>query len=467
MRIASIVVNIIGVVLVLCTLSLNYGCKATVHYTIPSDTTTERPVAKEIHMPADSGSYVYARIKNFKTVSGFYSSREYRPAWIISDHTSALADSMISFIGDAFYYGLRPYQYHFDEIEILQKGLKGEENLQRMDALLTDAFLLLASDLKYGITGTTDKHNDSSAVLLLQEIMEKGGLIQALESREPQHAGYKLLKKGLRAVRDTTDIEVVGGPSTFNKIQLFEVNLERWRLESTPFKGRFIFINIPSFRFQLLEGDSVGLESKVIVGTPETPTPLVTSMIECFVIYPYWHVPRKIAVEEYLPLIQKDTSFITRNNFDILDRNGKVISHDTIDWTKFNKNYFPVVLRQREGPDNSLGVIKFVFDNPYAVFLHDTNTKRLFNNKYRAFSHGCIRMEKAIELAHYLMTGSLHITSDIVRDNLRQKKRFTVQLKHPIPIYLRYFTLEFKDNALFHYPDLYQKDPVLLKKMYP
>jgi murein L,D-transpeptidase YcbB/YkuD len=244
------------------------------------------------------------------------------------------------------------------------------------------------------------------------------------------------------------------------KIQSVNVNLDRWRQEKTSFGRRYVYINIPSFMLRVIENDTVIFSSKVIVGAVETPTPDISSVIECFTIYPYWHVPRKIAVEEYLPVIQKDTTFITRNNFEVLDRKGKVLNPDSIDWAKYHKNYFPVVLRQREGEENSLGIIKFVFDNPYAVYVHDTNAKRLFSSSRRAFSHGCIRMERAVELAHYLVNGSLKNKSKVVEKYIKEKQRHTVNLRTPMPIFIRYFTAEVVNNEFLHHKDVYNKDEV-------
>jgi murein L,D-transpeptidase YcbB/YkuD len=208
----------------------------------------------------------------------------------------------------------------------------------------------------------------------------------------------------------------------------------------------------------VVQDDSIVFSSRIIVGTTETPTPQISSIIECFTIYPYWHVPRKIAVEEYLPVIQKDTSFIARNNFDILNRKGKVLNPDSIPWSTYHKNYFPVILRQREGEENSLGIVKFLFDNPYAVYLHDTNAKKLFRNSKRAFSHGCIRMERAIDLAHYLVTGSITKKSGVIEKYIKVRERHTVNLKPLMPVYIRYFTAETVNEKLHLYKDIYGKD---------
>jgi murein L,D-transpeptidase YcbB/YkuD len=142
------------------------------------------------------------------------------------------------------------------------------------------------------------------------------------------------------------------------------------------------------------------------------------------------------------------------------------VDPDTLDWKNFNINNFPVLLRQREGIDNSLGILKFVFDNPYAVFLHDTNARRLFQNKDRALSHGCIRMEKAIDFAHYLVTGNAGEKSAMVERFLKQKQRHSLDLANPIAIHVRYITAEVKGDQIYVYKDLYKKDRAVIESLY-
>jgi murein L,D-transpeptidase YcbB/YkuD len=237
--------------------------------------------------------------------------------------------------------------------------------------------------------------------------------------------------------------------------------MERWRWETPDLDQRYIWINVPSFQLHVIDKGQTILESRIIVGKPESPTPVLNSLVECITLYPYWYIPRKIAIEEYLPEIQKDTSFLMQNNFDVLDRKGNILDPATLDWQRFTTKYFPVSLRQREGSENSLGVIKFIFDNPYAVFLHDTNTKSLFRKKTRMFSHGCIRMEKAIELANYL-------TRDpkLIESKLQLKERWTINLDNPIAIYTRYFTCEYIHDELNFYDDIYGLDQAIIDTLY-
>jgi murein L,D-transpeptidase YcbB/YkuD len=129
-----------------------------------------------------------------------------------------------------------------------------------------------------------------------------------------------------------------------------------------------------------------------------------------------------------------------------------------VQWLRFSANYFPLLLRQREGPDNALGVIKFMFDNPYSVYLHDTNNRELFRRDRRAFSHGCVRVENAIALAHYLVTGKPNFKSKQVDKYLEQKQAHQINLQAPIAIYIRYFTCAYENNVFKEFNDVYGLD---------
>lgn len=423
----------------------------------------------------DSSIALYKGLSKLESLIEFYKMRDNHPVWALKGERSGLGDSMVQFIRNIRFYGLLPRNYHLEELSDKDGSGKNKIDPLRRDVLLTDAFLSVAKDLKRGRLRQSTTTDDSLQRLLLDSVVQRGGLKQGLESQEPGFSPYLSLKRGLHALLDTIrPIDralLLGGVSIdsiplHQKIQAIEVNMERWRWERSGLGGRYIFINIPAFMASIFEADTLVFESRVIVGKPQNPTPQLSSNIQCFITYPYWHVPRKIAIEELLPIIKKDRGYIERNNFDVLDRRGALLNPDSLNWDKFHKNNFPVSLRQREGVDNSLGVLKFVFDNPFAVYLHDTNARRLFQNKARAFSHGCIRMEKAVEFAHYLVTGDIHERSPVVEKFLKEKKRHSVDLKNPIHIHVRYFTAEVKGGQLLLYNDLYEKDRVLIKMLY-
>lgn len=428
------------------------------------------PVVMEKQEPlivqTDTSLSLFTGLRQKASVAKYYQIFGGDPVWVEGRQFSRLADSMLLVIRHAQYYGLPRSLYHLSELENLSQH-SGHVNTVRKELLLTDAFLSFSGDLKFGLRNPKQKQNeDSLRINLLSKVLSNGDLLKILESQEPKYEGYHSLKEGLRMILDSAKVYDIDSVSMFERIRLISINMERWRRETETLGSRYIFINIPSFMLDVVSEDSIAFSSKVIVGTQDTETPILSSLVECFSIYPYWHVPRKISVDEYLPILKKDTTFLRRNNFDVLDHKGNVLDPDSVAWNTFNQNYFPVVLRQREGTENSLGIIKFIFDNPYAVYLHDTNAKRLFKSTSRAFSHGCIRMEKAVELAHYLVTGSVGEESKTISKYLKQKQQRWIDLKSPIPIYTRYFTCDYKNGVLHVYKDIYCKDRQLYDLIY-
>jgi murein L,D-transpeptidase YcbB/YkuD len=206
------------------------------------------------------------------------------------------------------------------------------------------------------------------------------------------------------------------------------MNTVRW-LRCASRQSPVFVVNIPSANLLVLHNEKVLLQSKVIVGKRATPTPTLTSTITEVVLYPYWMVPNKIATRELLPLIQHNTGYLAANNMQVLNKAGKVVDPYTINWNSLSISYFPYVLRQSTGCDNSLGIVKLNFYSPYSVYLHDTPWKVLFNFNKRYFSHGCMRVEKAIELAHFLLK-----ENTIAIDTLEEKGCLLHQAPLPIPI---------------------------------
>ncbi len=424
-----------------------------------------------LKMPDTLNAYVYGGVSNQQMVFQFYNSNQFKLIWF-NDSLPGLADSLKHFIRSVRFHGLLAKDYHYTELERLDKELTAEILIYRKDVLLTDAFFLLASDLKYGRLGKSIKPANADSLMfgVLNQAIERNEICKMLETLEPDRREYQSLKASLREILNAVDSSsrtILLSGITFDmdevhkNVQLLEVNMERWRTEVSFPADRYIRVNIPSYYLQVFERDQVVLESKTIVGKHETATPTFSSLVECITLYPYWHVPRSISVNEYLPAIKKDTSFLTKNNFDVLDRKGNVINRDSLDWHKYHKNNFPFTLRQREGKENSLGVIKFVFDNPYSVFLHDTNAKRLFSKPKRSLSHGCIRVEKAIELTKYLVP-----KPEIIDKQLALKERWTINLTKPVPIHIRYFTCANVNGVLEFYDDIYHLDSEIVRKLY-
>jgi len=242
--------------------------------------------------------------------------------------------------------------------------------------------------------------------------------------------------------------------------------MERWRWED-PFPKMYSLVNIPAFNLIVVEADTIVLQSAVVCGKPETQTPLLKSKIDHMLIYPYWNVPYSIAWKEILPAVQRDTTYIRRKNFEVIGKNNTVMDYTKLPWRRYTKDYLPVKFRQRIGEENSLGVVKFNFANPYGVYLHDTNSRRYFKTSSRAQSHGCIRLEKFSEFADLLIRDdSVHYTHDSLQVYFAKQEQRKLRLKKPMPIYIRYYTAWADSTGLKLYLDVYRKDEEMMKMIY-
>jgi murein L,D-transpeptidase YcbB/YkuD len=204
----------------------------------------------------------------------------------------------------------------------------------------------------------------------------------------------------------------------------------------------------------------------VIVGAAKTRTPLLTSEISNFITYPQWTVPYSIIFKEMLPQIQKSTDYLRKQNLMVVDKNDSIIDPTTINWSKLSKKRFPYLLKQRQGDDNSLGVLKFNFVNKYSVYLHDTNARWLFSKSARALSHGCVRVKEWEKLSHFLVKNdSVKYHPDTLRSWIKRQEKHVVYGFRKIPIFIRYYTCEGSDGKVKFYDDIYGEDKIL-RQMY-
>jgi murein L,D-transpeptidase YcbB/YkuD len=246
------------------------------------------------------------------------------------------------------------------------------------------------------------------------------------------------------------------------------MNMERWRWEPESFEKRHMIVNLPAYKMTVWEEDTIVMESKIVCGAVKTQTPELDSKMNQIVLYPYWTVPYTIAWKEILPHVKKDSSYLRKNRYEVLDRNKKVIDPKTINWSKYGKGNLPYQFRQMTGDDNALGIMKFEFYNPYAVYMHDTNAKKYFKTETRAYSHGCMRLEKYMELAHFLLRDdSVKYPKDTFDVWVQQDTQRRINLRKPLPIHVRYFTCAVDtDGVVELHTDIYLRDERMMKVLY-
>ncbi|HAP01565.1 MAG TPA: hypothetical protein DCQ93_06545 [Bacteroidetes bacterium] len=247
--------------------------------------------------------------------------------------------------------------------------------------------------------------------------------------------------------------------SPADRIKQISLTLDQWRAEPDSFPLRYIFVNLPSFHLDYTVDDTVRLFSKIICGEPPHHlSPVLNGKVGYFILFPYWYVPFSIATKEILPHLQRDTAYLRKHNMDVLNQSREIIDASKIAWKKYSKKYFPFIIRQREGEDNSLGVVKFIFNNKYGIYMHETDARGLFKKDYRALSHGCIRIEKAVALAYQLAKiDSVKYPTDSISTWFGKKMKKQVNLKETVPVYIRYNLCEVVNGKIVFYEDIYRE----------
>jgi murein L,D-transpeptidase YcbB/YkuD len=209
---------------------------------------------------------------------------------------------------------------------------------------------------------------------------------------------------------------------------------------------------------------------KIIVGTAYQKTPVFSGKMTYIEMNPFWNVPHSIATEETLEKIQKDPGFLARENMKVFAAgpDGEAVNPASIDWSALSANNFPYRLRQEPGPRNPLGRIKFMFPNKHSVYLHDTSDPQLFRKERREFSHGCIRIEKPMEMAEFVMRGSKEWTIEKIKAVLKTKETTVANLPAPIPVHILYFTAWGNGDGTIHFlEDIYRRDERLNRALQP
>ena len=246
------------------------------------------------------------------------------------------------------------------------------------------------------------------------------------------------------------------------RIEQIALNLERWRWLPRDLPNRYIFVNIPEMRLDIYEGDRVPLSMRVVVGKPDSQTPIFNDEMTHVVFSPYWNVPPGIAEGETLPAMMSDPDFLAKNNMEVVDAAGTVVDPSTIDLADPTSYRF----RQRPGAGNSLGLVKFMFPNQYSVYLHDTPADSLFERATRSFSHGCVRVEDPVALAEYLLADRQEWTREKITEAMHAGQEKTVKLKTPIPVYLGYWTAGVRPDGTVQFrKDVYDIDAHLTTRL--
>jgi len=265
-----------------------------------------------------------------------------------------------------------------------------------------------------------------------------------------------------------TTLAQLNTPLSFRVRQL-ELALERWRRLPYDSSRPAIVLNLPEFRLRAFNpGHHLELEMKIVIGRAhKLETPLLSSELDTVLFRPYWNVPFSIQRKELVPDIARDPSYISKNDFELVTPKGVVVAEDAAPEELLSDlRSGKLLLRQRPGPKNALGLVKFVFPNEYDVFMHDTPAKSLFARARRDFSHGCIRLEKAEDLAEWVLREESGWPRDRILAAMQGTETFSVKLNHSIPVTVMYATAVVLENGEVHFfEDIYGEDAVLEKEL--
>jgi murein L,D-transpeptidase YcbB/YkuD len=245
----------------------------------------------------------------------------------------------------------------------------------------------------------------------------------------------------------------LNGEGPVNRVNEIIANLEELRWLPRELGDFYVHVNVPNFSLEVRKDGALFHETRIVVGTTDNQTPIFADQIEHIVVNPYWNVPQSIAANELLPIIRRDPGYIARNNYQVFGRGGRAVDPYGTDWSQVSASQ--VSIRQQPGAGNALGEVKFLFPNPYSVYLHDTPSKNLFTTPVRAYSHGCMRVMNPWDFAAALLDAEPSLSLEALRAQVGGRESWT-NLDNPIPVYITYFTAFVdKDGELVFRNDIY------------
>jgi L,D-transpeptidase YcbB len=456
----------------------------------------------------------------------FYGQRGYQPGWVSDSGPLPAAGAVLRVIEAASTDGLDPDDYPLGRIRALMKGGSAPDTLAILDLLLSRTLLAYSTDLARGRIDPAAADSSWTAatrpvdlVAVLETALDSsGGPAQALQALAPQPPPYADLRRALGRYRDIAahggwpvvpaDAAILRGGqgarvailrarlareadlasgdgdsgnvydtaaehavrrfqarhgldadgivsgatlAALNvpveaRVRQIALNMERWRWMPRALGERYVMVNSAAFTLEIVDSGRPVMTMPAIVGRRDWPTPIVSGEITGLIFSPVWNIPRTIAREEVLPLAERDPTYLERHRITVSEDSGT----------------FDFEVKQAPGGDNPLGGVKVVFGSRFNVCIHDTPARSLFRERVRPFSHGCIRVERAADLAAYLLRDSVRWTADSVRVRMADSTQQVVRFRSPIPVHLSYWTAWVDDDGTVEFRnDIYDWDAKL------
>ena len=400
--------------------------------TVACTSAREREVAAAIG-PAVAGHQV-------SDVRAFYKLQSDQPIWVDDKPTSAVKDAFTA-LKRASEHGLDPERYHAAALEERAATLEAAKapgapvtDLVKFEIDVTSALLALGRDVARGQSGPKAAESARAPIEVgakLAEALDTGALKTWPDAVRPTHAQYAALQKVL----------ATGGQPP-DRVRQIANAMNGWRLLPDDLGARHIIVNIPQFHLFVRDGGKTAVDTRVVVGKQGDETPVFSADMTSVILSPYWNIPESIAEGETIPSIIKDPKYLAKNGLEVMRRSGgkaERVDPESVDWSNPEETE-ALSLRQKPGPGNALGHVKFMLPNKHSVYLHDTPADKLFARDGRAFSHGCVRLEEPLELAQYVLAEDPAWTEAAIREAMHAGVEREVKLKRPIPVHIVYFT---------------------------
>lgn len=352
------------------------------------------------------------------------------PSW-----SEANATELLSFIEKVGSEGLFPQDYNPDG---LAQAILAKNQIQ-LDKVATDSFLLLATHLRDGRTPNAARKQwfmtDSDAqatplIPLLTSALNSNSVSRSLAGLDPVHPNFAVLKAALKSAKSPADANAI------------RVNMERWRWMPRDLGDRYVVSNVPEYLTRVVHGGTIIATHKAVVGKPTTPTPQLNPMATGIIVNPTWTLPKSIIAEGIGATIARSPATARAQGYT---------------WTGSGKTLSVV---QQPGANNALGVMKMEMLNPHAIYLHDTPSKGAFASAARAFSHGCIRTERALHFSGLMAVYFAGKSPEEFGEAIASGKTTKFSFENPFPVYVAYWTVvpNAAGNGVAKLADIYGRD---------
>jgi hypothetical protein len=324
------------------------------------------------------------------------------------------------------------------------KTLKEKTDKQITGLILNFLKELQAVNVHFDYDEVSVTTPDSVYIHQLMNSKDKGPVSEIISKFDSQDQDYLILKKFLKdSIADKNTLKYKSVVQSMNILKYLSANRQ----------PEYIVANIPETEVRYYRNNQLALKMKSVVGKKKNQTPTIASYITNIVTFPAWNVPFSVASKELLPKIQKDERYLERNNFEVVDAKGNVVDDSDLNWDSYTEKNFPYFFRESTGPNNSLGVLKFNLGNPFSIYLHDTNSKGAFAKDFRFLSHGCVRLEKPIELADFLTKGKINIWD--LKTGQKDTESKIIKLEQKVPVFIVYMPVTVDGEKVTFLKDVY------------